>query len=144
MFLWIRILFTGGDMARPSDYKEEYCEMLIDHMTQGLSFDTFAGVVSVTTKTLYNWLDAHPEFLHAKEIGHPKRNLFVEKMYLMAATGRQIKDKDGSILKPSGPMMIYWTKNTLGWSDKLEHSSNKDAPPIFKLAYNLDELNESK
>jgi hypothetical protein len=34
--------------------------------------------VSCTKKTLYNWCDAFPQFLHAKEIGTEKCRLFYE------------------------------------------------------------------
>ena len=107
-------------MGRPVKYKKEYCQMLIDHMASGLSFETFAGVISVSRDTIYEWANKFKDFSDAKKIATPKRNLFVEKMYNSAAIGRVIHDKDGNPMKPSAQMMTFWTKNTLGWSEKVE------------------------
>jgi hypothetical protein len=56
-------------LGRPSEYKPEYCEQLIEHMKDGFSFESFGGIIGVSKKTLYNWADNFPEFLHAKERG---------------------------------------------------------------------------
>lgn len=50
-------------------YKPEYCEMLIDHMTEGFSYKSFAGKLGITKQALYKWEKDHPEFAEAKEIG---------------------------------------------------------------------------
>ncbi len=65
--------------GRPSEFKPEYCEQLIDHMAGGLSFESFAGTIRKCAKTLYNWLENHPEFLHAKEVGVEASRLWWEK-----------------------------------------------------------------
>ena len=33
-------------VGRPTDYKKEYCELLIEHMAAGFSFESFAGKLS--------------------------------------------------------------------------------------------------
>lgn len=66
--------------GHPTDYESRFCQMLIDHLSEGLSFESFAAIVGVTKKTLYNWRDANPEFLHSKEIGTEKSRLFWEKL----------------------------------------------------------------
>lgn len=60
-------------VGRPSKYKEEYCDMLIEHMARGNPIETFAARVHVEIKTLDNWANEHPEFLLAKRMGEPKR-----------------------------------------------------------------------
>lgn len=70
-------------------YKEEYCQMLIDHMSKGYSFESFAGTVSCTGRTLDNWVLRHPEFKEAKGIGLKKGLAFLEKLLFEA-----IKDKN--------------------------------------------------
>lgn len=57
-------------LGRPTKYLEKYCEELIDHMTEGHSFESFAGTIKVSFDTLYEWLKVHPEFSEAKKIGH--------------------------------------------------------------------------
>ena len=49
-------------------------------MAQGFSFESFAGAVDASKKTLYNWEKEFPEFLHAKEIGWEKARIFWEKL----------------------------------------------------------------
>ena len=56
-------------MGAPTKYKPEYCQQVIDHMTRGLSFESFAGFLGVTKSTIYNWLEEHKDFLDSKEIG---------------------------------------------------------------------------
>ena len=67
-------------VGRPTDYKPEYCEMLIKHMAEGLSFECFAALVDTSRETLYNWTEKHPEFLYAKKRGLEKCQLFWEKL----------------------------------------------------------------
>lgn len=55
--------------GRPSSYKPEYCQTLIEHMASGLSFESFAGKIGVDRDTLYEWTKVHPEFSDAKKKG---------------------------------------------------------------------------
>lgn len=64
--------------GRPTDYKEEYCQMIIDHMEQGLSFKSFGAIVSVCEDTLFEWVKVHKKFSESKDIGHLKSMLFYE------------------------------------------------------------------
>ncbi len=59
-------------MGRPSDYKPEYCELVIEEMRHGKCLREFTALVKSTSKTVYSWMDKHPDFLNAVEIG---RNL---------------------------------------------------------------------
>lgn len=57
-------------MGRPSKYKPEFCELLLEHGERGMSFESFAGhpQVRVNIDTLYQWEKVHPEFSEAKGI----------------------------------------------------------------------------
>jgi hypothetical protein len=55
--------------GRPTLYRDEYCDMLVEHMKQGKSFWTFAAVIDVAWDTLTDWTHRHPEFLAAKKRG---------------------------------------------------------------------------
>ena len=74
--------------GRISDYDPRYCEMLIEHMEKGLTFESFAAVPGVTFRTLYNWEKKHPEFFHAREIGLAKSLLWWEQSSMAAAYGK--------------------------------------------------------
>jgi hypothetical protein len=53
-------------MARPSDYRPEYCERVIELGKQGYSVVEMADELDVSRNTLEtNWPAAHPEFLEA-------------------------------------------------------------------------------
>lgn len=59
-------------VGRPTKYKPEYCQMLIDHMSEGYSFESFGGIIEVDETTLYEWVKVHQEFSHSKSIGTQK------------------------------------------------------------------------
>jgi hypothetical protein len=67
-------------LARPTKYKEQYCELLIEHMTAGADFRSFAGKVGVTEATLYAWKKANPKFEEAAAIALEKAYFFWEAL----------------------------------------------------------------
>lgn len=61
---------AGG---RPSEYRDEYCEKVLELGRQGFSVVEMAAEIGVSRPTLEaNWPEAHPEFLeaftHAREL----------------------------------------------------------------------------
>jgi len=122
--------------GRLTKYKKEYCEMLITHMKQGLSFESFAPTIGVNRDTLYEWEHRHQIFSDAKKVGNEHRCLFVEKIYINAAMGRNEIKINGRIekLNPSAAMMIFLAKNTLNWRDKrdVEHSGGISISGVVK------------
>lgn len=108
---------TGRPMGSPHRYKPEYCKLLVDHMSKGFSFESFAGVVHVSRKTIYNWLDpqknqSYQEFLHAKQIGAAKCQEFWERVGINGALGE--------IRNFSASSYIFNMKNRFGWRDRIE------------------------
>lgn len=71
----------------PTKYKPEYCAMLVEHMKQGLSFDSFASKVGVCFDTLYEWVKVHPSFSEAKKIGKGFELQFWETVLRNGAVG---------------------------------------------------------
>lgn len=53
---------AGG---RPTDYRAEFCERIIAMGAEGKGVAEWASAFGVTKQTVYNWRDAHPEFLAA-------------------------------------------------------------------------------
>ncbi len=51
--------------GRPTDYRPEYCEQVIELGRDGKSVAQIAAELGVCRNTLNNWADAHPEFLTA-------------------------------------------------------------------------------
>lgn len=116
---------AGG---RPTKYDPKYCDMLIDHMNSGLSYESFAGQLGVNRSTLYQWEKDYPEFSDSKSIGKEKLLLFFEKMGLMAMTGK-IKNFNASTY-------IFSAKNKIGWTDKQEVEQTNDV----KISIDIDDL----
>lgn len=110
-------IMAGG---RPTTYKKEYSEQLIEHMGKGLSFESFAGVCRVCKDTLYEWEKVHSEFSDAKKIGLELNRLFWEKLGV-----DYIKDEStagvGST-KLNATVYIFNMKNRFPkeWRDKQE------------------------
>jgi len=55
-------------VGRPSLYDPVYIDQVIELGKIGKSTEAIAAILGVGTKTLYNWRDEHPEFLHALEL----------------------------------------------------------------------------
>ena len=98
--------------GRPTKYDPKYCNMLIDHMEEGLSFEAFAGVISVNQDTLHEWAKVQPKFSEAKAIAFSRCRLFWEKKGIEGL----FSDKDGMKINAS-----LWTinmKNRFGWRER--------------------------
>lgn len=52
-------------MSRPTDYRPEYCEQVVELGRQGKSHAQIAAALDVARQTLHNWAAVHPEFLDA-------------------------------------------------------------------------------
>jgi len=110
--------------GRPDGYKPEYCKLLIKHGVTGLSFEAFAGKISTTFKTLYNWADKYPEFLQAKKEFEAKSRIFWEQEGIDGLWSISTRNKDGSTTSKSlnSSVWIFNMKNRHKWRDKIETS----------------------
>lgn len=95
--------------GRPTDYKPEYCEMLIEHMAKPFSYETFGAIVNVSKQTLYDWEKKHKDFLDAKRLGRMKQQLALEKML----KGQSM----GSIKNGNASSLIFYIKNLTNFRD---------------------------
>lgn len=82
-------------------YTEEMPFKLIEHFSQGRSFESFGGRddVSAGKTTLYRWLTQYEEFKEAKEIGESKALYYFETLMSSIARGEPIKSKDGKVIQ---------------------------------------------
>lgn len=105
----------------PITYHPDYCHMLIEHMAGGYSYESFAGVLSISLDTLYYWERVEPQFYEAKRSGIQKARLFWEKVSLE----NLISTKEGSL---NSSVWIFSMKNRFGWKDKLEIAGDESKP----------------
>jgi hypothetical protein len=75
--------------GRPSLYRPEYCEMVVQAMATGVSLTAFAGMIGVSKDAVYEWMVQHSEFSNAVARGKPARLLHLERKLLAARYGAQ-------------------------------------------------------
>lgn len=116
-------------MPRPSDYKQTYCNECIEHLAQGYSLASFAGVVGAHRSTLYDWAEAHEEFAEAIEIGRAKGQCTWEERLANQA-------QDG---KGNTAAIIFAMKNLYqdDWRDRHEHTGADGGP--FQVVLSSDD-----
>lgn len=121
---------SGG---RPSVYKEEYCERIVDLGLRGASVVEMAFELGVTKQTLHNWTDAHPDFLDAFTRAKMASQVWWER-----------KGRDG-MEKPSQEFQAsIWSRSMAArfpedWTEKQrqEVSGPNGAPVTFRKAHDL-------
>jgi hypothetical protein len=154
-------------LGRKSTYKPGYCELLVHHMKEGGTLESFGAKTTpyVSTQTVYNWLDQHPDFFDAKKQGEPLRILFYESMAKtmslgqlrrikserarLDASGKVVYDKNGNVVMdreyetatPAQAVFIFLTKNVCGWRDRKDiELSGKDGGPMNFANVSDDDL----
>ena len=100
----------SNKVGRPSKYKVDYCAMLVVHMAEGLSFESFAGAIGVDRDTIYEWVSAHEEFSDAKKDGAARSQLFWERIGVEGMVNDSI----------NATLWIFNMKNRFKWRDKSE------------------------
>lgn len=95
--------------GQPTKYKDAYADMLVLHMTDGLSYEAFAGLVGVCRDTLYTWEKDQPAFFYAKKKGKAAMLKTFEQIGLDGIKGKY-KGFNASTY-------IFTMKNKCGWRD---------------------------
>lgn len=75
--------------GRPSEYRPEYCDLVIDRMGQGFSLTAFAGMIRVAKDTVYEWIKVHREFSDAVSRARPARLAALEAKLLRSRKGAE-------------------------------------------------------
>ena len=109
--------------GRPSKYKPQMCDEVLPFMAQGYSTTALAGHLKVSRQTLYDWMDAHPEFLDAVKEGQAASAIWWEDCL------RDNAQKG----EGNATAAIFGLKNRASddWRDKREHdhtTNGKDMP----------------
>ncbi len=65
-------------VGRPTLYKSEYCDELIDFCSRGFSITAFAGKIRVSRDTIAEWGTIHREFSEAIKIAKACATLSLE------------------------------------------------------------------
>jgi len=74
--------------GRPSTYRPELGQELIQAMATGLSAEAAAAKIGIGARTLFTWQQQHPEFLQAVQEGRNQALLFWEQRAIAVAHGK--------------------------------------------------------
>lgn len=113
--------------GQPTKYKPEYCQLVIDHMSRGLSFESFAGVVGTCKQTIYSWMAKYPEFLDARNQADAKCRLFWEKCGIK---GLFLGQQD----KFNATVWVFNMKNRFHWRDLQEINQTVESKSEVNLS----------
>nr|QIO34338.1 hypothetical protein HAP40_22340 [Bradyrhizobium sp. 1(2017)] len=80
-----------GDQTfgRPSEYRPEYCQLVIEKMREGISLGAFAGVIGVSRDTVYRWVREHTDFSDAVSRARAGQQLAWELKLLRSRKGAE-------------------------------------------------------
>lgn len=113
--------------GRPTLYKLEYCDRLIEHMGKGLSFEAFAGLIGVSKQTLYDWEKTHAEFLDAKHRATEACRYWWEKQGVDGLFTETTRDgRESTTRSINARIWEINMKNRFKWKDRIEHSGEID------------------
>jgi len=118
--------------GRPTLYKEEYCERIVELGRQGKTFVEIANEFGVTKQTLHNWCDAHCQFFDAMK----KAKGLCEQYWMNV--GREGMYMGGKDTPFQANMWIFWMKACFGWSDRPELKDGS-AQQRIELSYSKPE-----
>lgn len=123
--------------GRPSKYNPKFCEMLIDHMANGFSFETFAAKIDVNQDTLHEWVKVHKDFSESKKKAFCKCQLFWENLGINHIVNITEKDDQGNSRSASlnTGAWIFNMKNRFKWTDRIEVQGSGDVEKPLVLAY---------
>jgi len=130
-------------MANTLQYKKDFCQELIKHMSKGHSFSTFSVIAGVTRTTLYDWVSKYPDFAKAKEIGEESAKKFLETRLMAKIAGQDLSNNGVDTRRIDTTALIFALKTRFykeyGDRQKIEHTTDDDTKKVLKLAYNLEE-----
>lgn len=104
----------GKNGGRPTLYRVEMCEKVVEFGKLGDSITTIAVKLGIRKQTVYEWCRAHQEFADAIKESQEYAQKWWEQQMLMAATGAN-KDANATL-------MIFTMKNRFrdDWRDKID------------------------
>lgn len=111
--------------GRPSKYQPSYCDLVIEHMSEGASLTSFAAEIGVARDTISEWMKEHPEFSVSVKIAKAKCAAWWEKL------GRN-NARDGG---GNATLVIFGLKNMAPdeWREKQEIHQSGELNVITKI-----------
>jgi len=132
---------TKAAIEANTKYKPEYGDLLVKHLSKGLSFDTFGATVNVGRSTVYDWFDRYPEFKAAKVIAEQEGQSFFEKRLAIKISGQEVAGIESKKIDTTCLIFALKTRfhKTYGDRQKIEYSADDATKKAIKLAYDVKE-----
>lgn len=111
-------------------YDPAFCEMLIDHMSKGFSFESFAAIAKTHRDTIFEWVKKFPEFAEAKKEAMELNRFFWERAGMKGMLDS--KNFNASV-------WVFSMKNRFKWSDRSEVEQNISMRPTV-----IEKLDDTK
>ncbi len=106
-------------IGRPTKYTTACGDEVIQLMSQGKSKAYVAGRLGIARSTLYNWANAHPEFMDTIKRGETFSQAWWEDLGQAGTLGK--------IPGFNAAVWIFTMKNRFGWRDKVKNDAGKGA-----------------
>lgn len=104
--------------GRPTKYRPEYCDAVIEYMRDGASLTSFAAQIGVARSSLNEWCEHHPDFSDAVKIGKAQCAAWWERLGRAGAQGADVNPT----------LVIFGLKNMAenDWKDRkaIDHTSS--------------------
>lgn len=122
-------------VGRPTIYKPEYCELVVQMLSEGASLTEFrAAVGGISRETMSNWKQANPEFLDALSKAEAMGQAYWEKRL---RTDLMFDNKVNS------PLVKLYFANRFNWHDKQQtdvtSSDGSMKPTVIEIVAADDE-----
>lgn len=125
------IAIPPRNIGCPTKYRPEYCDMLIDHMSAGYSFESFSAIVKTNRDTLFEWAKVHPAFSDAKRNAYDENLLFWEK------AGIENLRNYGKESSFNSTVWVFNLKNRHNWRDNRDVVVQKEVTFTHKVKEEL-------
>ena len=127
-----------------SKYRPEFCELLIEHMKQGYTLESFGAIAHCCKDTLYQWSETFPEFKAARKMGYTYALKYWEDLQKACTLKRSTKHKNdkGETITGQVPdkiMVIFALKTRFHaeWGERLAY---KYEPEDHELDFDFGEI----
>src|SRR5262249_29980313 len=111
-------------VGRPSSYRRELCDRIIEAMASGLSAEAAAARIGISARSLFYWQQQHPEFLQAIQEGRHRCQLWWEERAIAMAKGGAGNAQIVMLGRNRSRAATGWNND----STKLEHSGPEGGP----------------
>lgn len=105
--------------AKPTEYRSEFCDLIIDAGIKGKTLKEFASSIDVHYSTLNNWAERHPDFKEAKQRSLQECENFYMKIGRTYGLYGRKTDKNGNVVVPffNTTVWIFILKCRFGWRE---------------------------